>query len=244
MSIANDLRVLYHLAVSPIQGATHAERLESFYGGQAGDYDAFRRRLLHGREDLCAKVQAVPEGGVWVDMGGGTGHNLEFFGERITLLDKVYVVDLAPSLLRVARDRVRAHGWDHVETVEADATRFTPTHGAADLVTFSYSLTMIPDWFAAVENAWRMLRPGGLLGVVDFHVSRKHPDPGFARHGWATRTLWPAWFANDNVFLSPDHVPFLHRRFEPVHFEERRAPVPFLPGLRVPYYLFVGRKPA
>jgi S-adenosylmethionine-diacylgycerolhomoserine-N-methlytransferase len=28
---------------------------------------------------------------------------------------------------------------------------------------------MIPDWRAAVDNALTMLRPNGVLGVVDFH---------------------------------------------------------------------------
>jgi S-adenosylmethionine-diacylgycerolhomoserine-N-methlytransferase len=46
----------------------------------------------------------------------------------------------------------------------------------------------------------------------------------------------------DNVFPSPDHVPFLQRHFEPLKFEEHRSKVPYLPLLRTPYYLFVGRK--
>ena len=46
----------------------------------------------------------------------------------------------------------------------------------------------------------------------------------------------------DNVFPSPDHVPFLHRHFDVLHFEEHRAKVPYIPFSRVPYYLFVGRK--
>ena len=43
----------------------------------------------------------------------------------------------------------------------ADATTFQPDAGKADVVTFSYSLTMIPDWFAAIDNALAMLRPAG-----------------------------------------------------------------------------------
>ena len=61
-----------------------------------------------------------------------------------------------------------------------------------DVVTFSYSLTMIPDWFLAVDHAWRLLRPGGTIGVVDFYVSRKHPDPGWRRHPWSTPRLLAA----------------------------------------------------
>ena len=47
----SEARVLYNLAVKPVTGDTHKERLESFYGDQAGDYDAFRKRLLTGREE-------------------------------------------------------------------------------------------------------------------------------------------------------------------------------------------------
>ena len=117
------------------------------------------------------------------------------------------------------------------------------TNIGADVVTFSYSLTMIPDWFGAIENALAMLKPGGVIGVVDFFVSRKHPPSNHKRHSWFTRTFWPTWFSFDNVFPSPDHVPFLHRHFDPIVFEEHRAKVPYMPLIRVPYYLFVGRKP-
>ena len=102
---------------------------------------------------------------------------------------------------------------------------------------------MIPDWFAAIENALAMLKPGGLIGVVDFYVSRKYPSDGLRRHRWFTRSFWPGWFANDNVFPSAEHVPFLHRHFEPVYFEEHQSKVPYIPFIRVPYYTFVGRKP-
>jgi S-adenosylmethionine-diacylgycerolhomoserine-N-methlytransferase len=242
MGWVSDLKVLYHLVLRPVRGHDHASRLESFYAGQAEDYDRFRRRLLQGRQELWSRLE-VPEGGVWVDLGGGTGSNLELLGERLARLRQMLVVDLSPSLLDVARRRIAARGWPNVQAVEADATTFRPPE-PADVVTFSYSLTMIPDWFAAIENALAMLRPGGLLGVVDFYVARKYPDEGGVRHGWWTRTFWPAWFALDNVFLSPDHLPFLRRRLDVLHVEERRAKVPYLPLARVPYYLFIGRKAA
>jgi S-adenosylmethionine-diacylgycerolhomoserine-N-methlytransferase len=242
MSVLSDLKILYHMAVKPVRGKDHAARLESFYSGQAGAYDDFRRRLLQGREELFTSLP-VPEQGVWVDMGGGTGSNLEYLGPPLGRLAKAYVVDLSTSLLKVAGDRIEHNGWKNVEAVEADATLFRPAEGQADVVTFSYSLTMIPDWFAALENALAMLKPGGLVGVVDFYVSRKFPADGRTRHGWSTRWFWPLWFASDNVFLSSDHVPYLQRHFEAVSFHEHRAKVPYLPLGRVPYYRFVGRKP-
>jgi S-adenosylmethionine-diacylgycerolhomoserine-N-methlytransferase len=242
MGWLSDLKVLFHLMLKPIRGKDHAARLESFYAGQAESYDDFRRRLLQGREELWRELP-TPHEGVWVDLGGGTGANLEYLGDRVARLKKVYIVDLSPSLLEVARRRIAANGWHNVEAVEADATLFRPPLGFADVVTFSYSLTMIPDWFAALENARAILKPGGHVGVVDFYVSRKFPPDGLARHGWFTRHFWPLWFSHDNVHPSPDHVPFLHRHFEAVHFSEHCAKVPNLPLIRTPFYCFIGRKP-
>lgn len=255
MGFASDLRILYHLALKPVRGKDHAARMESFYAGQAAGYDDFRKRLLKGRQELWNLIQPPP-GGIWLDMGGGTGANLEFFlapmpqapspeppnPSRVAGLEKIYVLDLSHSLLEIANQRIAAAGWTNIETVEADATTFKPPCGQVDVVTFSYSLTMIPDWFAALENALSILKPGGTIGVVDFYVSRKFASDGLTRHGWFTRTFWPTWFALDNVFPSADHVPFLHRHFDVIHFQEHRAKVPYVPLARVPYYLFVGRK--
>lgn len=242
MSLVADLKTLYHLALSPVAGGTHAQRLESFYSRQADAYDSFRDRLLHGRQDLYDALPA-DEGAVWVELGGGTASNLEYLGDRLNRLAAVHVVDLSSSLLRVARGRALGHGWSNVACVEADATRFSLAGVQADVVTFSYSLTMIPNWFAAIERAWQLLRPGGVIGVVDFYVARKHPAEQHATHGWLTRHLWPAWFASDNVCLSADHLPYLEDRFETIELVEDRGALPYVPLARVPYYRFIGRKP-
>src|SRR5262245_7169949 len=121
MTLRQDLKVLYHMALSPIRGKTHQERLESFYSKQATDYDAFRRHLLQGREEMYQALP-LPEGGVHIDMGGGTGWNLECLGDQIHRLRRVYLVDLSSSLLAVARQRIADHGWENVRAVEADVT--------------------------------------------------------------------------------------------------------------------------
>jgi S-adenosylmethionine-diacylgycerolhomoserine-N-methlytransferase len=243
MAFLNDLKILYHLALRPVRGKNHAQRMEDFYSGQATDYDDFRKRLLQGREEV---YESLGHGGgrVWVDFGGGTGSNLECIGEPIRGFEKIYVVDLATSLLEVVRNRSNKHGWINVEAVTADATQWTPPEGCADVVTFSYSLTMIPDWFAAIDNALRILKPGGKIGVIDFYVSRKYPGESMSRHGWTTRTFWPMWFANDNVFPNPDHLPYLQRHFDTVLLNEKKAKVPYLPLVRTPYYQFIGQKRA
>jgi len=83
-----------------IKGDTHQDQLESFYASQAHLYDSYRCRMLHGREPMM-DVMPAKKGDVWVDLGGGTGSNLEFFGPHLKEFSKVVVVDLTPSLAKV-----------------------------------------------------------------------------------------------------------------------------------------------
>jgi S-adenosylmethionine-diacylgycerolhomoserine-N-methlytransferase len=238
LPLTADARILWSLLRGVRRRGTHAAALADFYGPQADRYDAFRERLLHGRDELVRRLPARP-GDCLVELGGGTGRNLEYFGSRLSEYSRVELVDLCQPLLGVAA--VRAARLGNVRLVEADATAYRPDV-PVDCVYFSYALTMIPDWRAAIENAAAMLRPGGTLGVVDFYVSRPRPAAGLTRHGWPTRALWPAWFRHDGVHLSADHLPYLRQHFETSHLGEHRAPVPYLPLATVPYYVFVGRK--
>jgi S-adenosylmethionine-diacylgycerolhomoserine-N-methlytransferase len=242
MGLVSDLKILYHVAFASIKGNSHQDRLESFYAGQADHYDDFRRRLLHGREEMMRALPLQP-GQTLLDMGGGTGANIEALGDTLASLKQVTIVDLCGPLLQTANKRILQRGWKNVSTAQADVTLYQPSSGPVDALTFSYSLTMIPDWFRALEQAWRLLRPGGVIGVVDFYVARKWPTPGMKRHNAFQRCFWPWWFAMDNVFLSPDHLPWLQTHFETWILEERLGKVPYMLGLKAPYYLFVGRKP-
>jgi S-adenosylmethionine-diacylgycerolhomoserine-N-methlytransferase len=91
--IASDARVVLHLLRGQPRRGSHRDRLEAFYGPQAPHYDAFRERLLHGRRELIERLD-VPAGARVVELGGGTGRNLLFFGERLDELSEVDLVDL------------------------------------------------------------------------------------------------------------------------------------------------------
>ncbi|HEY6898959.1 MAG TPA: class I SAM-dependent methyltransferase [Rhodocyclaceae bacterium] len=225
-----DARVLWHMLRGQPRGGDHAQNLASFYGPQAEHYDAFRERLLHGRRELIQALMPPPRGHV-VELGAGTGANLMYFGDQLARLGRVDLVDLCSPLLAVAQRRAARLG--NVRVIEADACRYDPGK-AVDCVYFSYALTMIPDWRGAIDNAIAMLRPGGRLGVVDFHL----PADGGLGNGF-----WRRWFAHDGVHLSAEHLAYLQQRLPAQVTHQRRGAVPYLPGLRVPYYLFLAWKP-
>jgi S-adenosylmethionine-diacylgycerolhomoserine-N-methlytransferase len=238
MRVLADARTLLALAKGTARGGSHAERLQRFYAPQAPTYDAFRERMLHGRQQLIDLLPAK-HGDHVIELGAGTGRTLEFFGSRLASFGAVEAIDLCPALLTIARARFRDR--HNVRVIEADVTRYRPD-APADGVYFSYALTMIPEWKAAVENAIAMLRPGGFLGVVDFHLPATLHSRRWLPLQTMSNAFWRVWFAHDGVNLSSEQLPHLCSKVATEARIERFGTIPYLPGLRVPYYLFVGRK--
>jgi hypothetical protein len=80
-SFFSDGLVLWHLMRGRrgVADEDHASSLQRFYAPQAEHYDHFRERLLQGRRELIERLAPQP-GNTVVELGGGTGRNLEFFG--------------------------------------------------------------------------------------------------------------------------------------------------------------------
>lgn len=107
-----------------------------------------------------------------VDLGGGTAFNVQSMLRYLPLscFRAIYVVDLAGPLCEQARKKVETlPGWKGiVHVVHGDATAFIPPAaegeetglGSVDLVTFSYSLSMMPPFLDAVDHAAALLKPG------------------------------------------------------------------------------------
>lgn len=231
-----DLKTIYQLA-KPRSSSDKTNAMEEFYKEQAKDYDSFRSRLLPARMDLFKVIEKWKPGPVWVDFGAGTGVNLEYI--NLNLFKKIHLVDLSESLLDVARKRSQNFSEHQIHLHHQDILDFEPPE-KVDLVTFSYSLTMIPNWLGALDRALEILKPGGLIAVVDFHIPQKGTNNSLSF--FLENHFWPAWFSWDGVYLSRDHVHYLKNNFSELFFEQDVHQLPYLPYSKVPYYLFIGQK--
>jgi betaine lipid synthase len=203
---------------------THRNNMEGFYRYQKQDYDSFRENLLHAKSALMEslplnKSKSGKGDLVWVDVGGGTARNLEYFTlETIRQnFKKIYIVDISASLLEVARARVITMGLqDIVVVVEHDFTDssvFTvlPAISTADIVTFSYSFSMIPKQQVAMTTASKLLKKGGIVAIADFFLKGNYDDclPPLSKSVRGIESLLhKKWFELDHVHLLGDtYVP-------------------------------------
>ena len=162
----------------------------------------------------------------------------------------IYVVDVSSSLLEVAQKRVKAMELTKiVHLIEQDFTspmifKTIPfLEGKVDMITFSYSLSMIPDKTTALNNAFKFLQPNGhgALGLADFFLVRheKHDETLpfiLSNLRKMEALLHRKWFEQDGVHLIPTSlIKKIDEALTCVWDERFRGGVPLLPVLR-PYH--------
>lgn len=141
--------------------------VQRFYRFHAYVYDFTRWIILHGRARAVELLRLRPDHAV-LEIGCGTGLNFRHVLQHLDPASgRLTGLDFSADMLERARKRVERHDWRCVELVQADASTFSRTE-RYDAVLFAYSLTMIPDWPAALARARAHLNPGGRVAVLDF----------------------------------------------------------------------------
>ena len=138
----------------------HAETMQGLYRRQARIFDLTRGPVLLGRRHLA---RHVPTGSRVLEVGCGTGHNLESLRRSAGSGGSVTGVECAPAMA----DRADARGLDcEVRRMDYGSTCYGPER--FDVVVFSYVLSMMPHYREALACAHRDLVPGGRVITLDF----------------------------------------------------------------------------
>lgn len=114
-----------------------------------------------------------------VELGAGTGIFAVEFAERIGR-GVIYAVDNEPMMLEWMHGHLAAGLESVIIPTDADVTDVPLPSGSVDLV---YSINLhheLDDGVAVLREARRILRPGGVLGVVDWRLEESRPGPPLA----------------------------------------------------------------
>jgi S-adenosylmethionine-diacylgycerolhomoserine-N-methlytransferase len=149
----------------------HGEAMDRMYRFQRHIYDASRRYYLLGRDELLDRL-APPPGGSILEIGCGTGRNLIGAAQRYGDA-KLFGIDISQEMLKTALGTMGRMGLEkRVRVACADAISFDPMASLGqhrfDRVYFSYTLSMVPEWQAALRHAFSLLSKEGELHIVDF----------------------------------------------------------------------------
>lgn len=164
------------------------------------------------RRFMVSRIR-VPAGGGILDVATGTGLVARALASQ-TDAGRVVGLDQSEPMLREA---VRRGGPGSIRFALGDGQRLPFRSGSFDAVTFTYLVRYVDDPAATLRELARVIRPGGTMANLEFHVPRN--PVWHALWVLYTRTVLPVagrlssrqWYAVGR-FLGPS-IEDLYRRF-------------------------------
>ncbi len=138
--------------------------IQEQFGSRAADYvtsDPHARGASLQR--LVDLVQAQPQ---WkaLDVATGAGHTAFAFAPLVSM---VWATDITEQMLAIVRQLAQERGFENVIVEYADADELPYDDDSFDLVTCRIAPHHFPGVGPFLRQAARVLRPGGILGIVD-----------------------------------------------------------------------------
>ncbi|MFC7692439.1 class I SAM-dependent methyltransferase [Paeniroseomonas aquatica] len=160
VQLAADRRQAARLAAERARIASDAFRRHG------ADWDEMRALELPAEAIEAALLEALPSrAGRILDIGTGTGRLLEVLAPRA---ESLLGVDASRDMLALARARLAERGLGaHCAVRQADMYRLPLPDAGFDVVTLQMVLHYAEDPAAALAEAARVLRPDGLLLILD-----------------------------------------------------------------------------
>lgn len=158
----------------------------SFFGQNASQWDELREQLFGTRFTAWGLLSLVPPEWTVADLGCGTGNASELLAP---LVKRVIALDSSRPMLEGARARLR--GRTNVEFVEGSLEETGLRGGSVDCAVCVLVLHHVEDVGGALREMRRIVRPGGVVLVVDmvahdredYRRTMGHQHLGFTRAG-------------------------------------------------------------
>jgi demethylmenaquinone methyltransferase/2-methoxy-6-polyprenyl-1,4-benzoquinol methylase len=155
------------------------EKIISMFNEISPTYDLLNRLLSFGidrrwRQIACKKCFDLYGKDVEriVDVACGTGDMIHFWKEasKKTGRDVKEFVGVDPSvgMLAVAKEKI-----DYARFIEGTATQISLDDGSADFASISYGIRNVVERQEAWHEFYRVLKPGGILAVLEFTKPEK-----------------------------------------------------------------------
>ncbi len=138
----------------------------------SGYYDEMNEimsmHMIQGWHEYMMELAGEIAGKRCLDIGTGTGEIAFLVAQHAGADGDVIGLDLTPKMLELAREKMKSRDLPRpVEFVEGDALKLPYGEGTFDLITSGYMLRNVAGLQGAIDEMYRVLRPGGRAVVAE-----------------------------------------------------------------------------
>jgi len=160
-----------HFGFEKVDEAKKAEKVAGVFHSVANKYDIMNDLMSMGlhriwKQFTIANANVLP-GQKVLDIAGGTGDLALAFAKKVGKTGEVWLSDINSSMLQVGRDRLVDRGII-MPCVQIDAEQIPFPKNYFDLVTVSFGLRNMTHKEIALQEMYRVTKPGGKSMVLEF----------------------------------------------------------------------------
>lgn len=163
----------------PVTEQTKKHQVADMFNNISGTYDFLNHFLSAGidilwRKKAIRKLSMISPKTI-LDVATGTG---DFALESIKILnpEKVIGVDISEGMLAIAEKKINERNLSHVFSVsKGDSEALNFENDSFDAVTVAFGVRNYENLLAGLEDMYRVLKPGGMIVILEFSKPRKFP---------------------------------------------------------------------
>lgn len=144
-----------------------ADRAQAYFSANAASWNELRQLHVSDEKvesEILRLIGRTPFDSL-LDLGTGTGRLLELLAPRYR---RALGIDQSRDMLAIARTQLDEAGITHASVRQADIFNLPLERESFDLVTIHQVLHFLHDPEPAIQEAARVLRPGGRVLIIDF----------------------------------------------------------------------------